>query len=88
MHRPCPWTWLPRSSARAKVVASCGGRRQPVFCLLPASLESQLAETLAGGERRPREFLRAVDAVEVPFDDARAFANINAREAGLLIADE
>jgi len=80
---------LARASAGARAaVASCGGRHQPVFCLLPTSLAAQLGATLDGGERRPREFLRAVDAVEVAFDDPRAFANINNLEAGLLLADE
>jgi molybdenum cofactor guanylyltransferase len=61
-------------------LASCGGRRQPVFCLLPAALEPRLTAALSNGERRPDEFLRTVGAIEVAFDDAHAFSNINAME--------
>jgi len=80
---------LARASAGTHAaLASCAGRRQPVFCLLATSLEAALAAALAAGERRPAEFLRAVGAVEVPFEDCRAFANINAPQAGMLVANE
>jgi len=80
---------LARASQGARpALASCDGQPQPVFCLLPTTLEEQLAATLARGERRPREFLRAVDAVEVAFEEPRAFANINAAQAGLRVTDE
>jgi molybdenum cofactor guanylyltransferase len=62
-------------------VASCGDRRQPVFCLVPASAADPLAAALAAGERRPAEFLRLIGAVEVAFADAQAFVNINTRAA-------
>jgi molybdopterin-guanine dinucleotide biosynthesis protein A len=69
-------------------VAACAGQRQVVFCLMPTALAPQLASTLAGGERRPREFLRAVDAVEAAFEDPQAFININVLRSRLKDADE
>ncbi len=57
--------------------ATCGGVVQPVFCLLPVSAGGKLHAVLAGGERRPREFLRQIRAVKVPFEDAAAFMNVN-----------
>jgi len=69
-------------------VAVCAGRRQIVFCLMPTALAPRLATSLAAGERRPREFLRALDAIEVKFDDPRAFANINTLEDRLQDANE
>ena len=69
-------------------VAACAGRRQVVFCLMPRSIAPQLASTLAAGERRPREFLRALDAIEVTFEDPQAFANINALHSQSQSADE
>jgi molybdopterin-guanine dinucleotide biosynthesis protein A len=69
-------------------VAACAGQRQVVFCLMPTALAPQLASTLAAGERRPREFLRAVEAIEVAFDDPQAFVNINVLHSGLQGADE
>jgi len=71
-------------------VASCAGRRQPVFCLLPVTAAGALAAALASGERRPAEFLRQLDAAEAVFDDRQAFANINVMESvapGALRAD-
>jgi molybdopterin-guanine dinucleotide biosynthesis protein A len=58
-------------------LASCGGRREPVFCLLGVECSMVLADALARGERRPDEVLRRLDAVEVAFDDPDAFANVN-----------
>ena len=69
-------------------VASCAGRRQVVFCLMPVVLEARLAAFLATGERRPREFLRALDAIDVAFDDPGAFVNINAVPVPLQRLDE
>jgi len=63
-------------------LACCAGQREPVFCLLPTALAPVLAAALAQGERRPTEFLRQVGAVEVAFDDATAFTNINALGSG------
>lgn len=85
---PCDAPALPamlvRQLARAvgpsanPALAVCGGRRQPVFCLLPAGIAPALAAALARGDRRPDDFLRAAGAIEVPFGDEAAFANINA----------
>jgi len=61
-------------------VAACAGQRQFVFCLLPALLAPRLTASLAAGERRPGELLRALDAIEVEFRDPGLFANINSRE--------
>lgn len=58
--------------------AVCAGRAQPVFCLLPVALLPRLDAALRGGERRPADFLRAVAACAVDFDDPAAFANLNA----------
>jgi molybdenum cofactor guanylyltransferase len=63
--------------------ATCGGVVQPVFCLLPASAGAKLQAALAGGERRPREFLRQIRAVKVPFEDAAAFINVNRTQDAL-----
>jgi len=62
-------------------LACCQGRRQPVFCLMPRALANALALCLTRKEQRPTEFLRLMDAVEVPFPEPQAFANINARPA-------
>lgn len=69
-------------------VAVCAGRRQVVFCLMPTNIAPQLASTLAAGERRPREFLKALDAIEVVFEDPQAFANINALHSQVQDADD
>jgi molybdopterin-guanine dinucleotide biosynthesis protein A len=58
-------------------LACCGGQREPVFCLLPKAMVAELAAAVQQGERRPGAFLHRVEAVEVAFDDATAFANIN-----------
>ena len=63
-------------------LAVSGGRRQPVFCLLPRALAPRLATALAAGERRPTVFLESVGAREVGFDDDAGFANINVLEHG------
>jgi molybdopterin-guanine dinucleotide biosynthesis protein A len=76
------------SAGRQPAVASCAGRWQPVFCLLPASLAPRLAQALQEGERRPENFLRAVAAVEVPFADPQAFANINRPEDAAQAGDD
>ncbi len=62
----------------APALAVAGGRRQPVFCLLPRTLAPCLAQALADGEHRPSVFLESAGAREVHFEDESAFANINA----------
>jgi molybdopterin-guanine dinucleotide biosynthesis protein A len=67
--------------APAAVVATRepGGvlQRQPVFALLRATLAPDLAAYLADGGRRIDAWLRGQGAVQVPFDDAEAFMNVN-----------
>lgn len=85
---PCDAPALPRDlvarlqaavgDGDAPALAVAGGRRQPVFCLLPRTLAPRLAQALAEGEHRPSVFLESVGAREVFFDDEGAFANINA----------
>ena len=76
-----PWDLVARLSAATDgsrpAVAVCAGQRQVVFCLMPTALAPKLAAILAAGERRPREFLRALDAIEVAFENPQAFVNIN-----------
>ncbi len=69
---------LARASAGERPALACsGGRRQPVFCLMPARLAPRLQAALQTGERRPTDFLQQSGAVEVDFVQDEAFANIN-----------
>jgi len=61
----------------APLAIAVGARRHPVFCLLRTSLREALARDLAAGERRVERWVLAQGAVEVPFDDEAAFANLN-----------
>lgn len=61
-------------------IAVCAGQSQPVFCLMPVALQPRLVAALEAGERRPREFLQQIQAVEVAFEDPRSFLNINTVE--------
>lgn len=49
----------------------------PVFALVRASLADDLDAWLASGERKVRAWYARHKAVQVPFDDDRAFYNIN-----------
>ncbi|SAL33904.1 molybdenum cofactor guanylyltransferase MobA [Caballeronia concitans] len=49
----------------------------PVFALVRASLADDLDAWLASGERKVRAWYERHKAVQVPFDDDRAFYNIN-----------
>jgi len=62
--------------ARAAVARTMDGA-QPVFCLLHRGLADQLARRMRNGDRKTGDWLRAVGAIEVLFDDASAFANFN-----------
>jgi molybdopterin-guanine dinucleotide biosynthesis protein A len=53
-------------------------RRQPVFALVRRSAEPSLRAFLRSGGRAMHRWLEMLGAVEVPFDDASAFHNINA----------
>lgn len=85
---PCDTPLLPRdmvarlldaaSAARAPLaVARAGGRRQPVCMALNVSLADDLLDYLRGGGRRVDAWQARAGAVEVPFDDAAAFFNVN-----------
>lgn len=49
----------------------------PVFCLLHRSTQTSLADYLASGRRSLQGWLTQLQALQVPFDDASAFANLN-----------
>lgn len=55
-------------------------QRQPVFCLLHASLRDDLVAYLASGDRKIDRWLDQVGCADVPFDDASAFFNANTME--------
>jgi molybdopterin-guanine dinucleotide biosynthesis protein A len=59
-------------------VAHADGRMQPLFCLLHRDLVPSLAAFVAQGERKVALWLDQVRATHVPFDDTRAFINVNA----------
>lgn len=52
-------------------------RRQPVFALVRCSARPSLRNFLQAGERAMHRWFESLGAVEVPFDDASAFLNIN-----------
>ena len=58
-------------------VACVGGRRQPTFLLCHRSVRGVLEDYLAAGGRRAGAWLVDLGAVEVGFDNAAAFANLN-----------
>lgn len=60
-------------------VDAATGRRQPqpVFSLVRCSLADDLAGFLAGGGRRFEAWAERLRCVQLPFDDAQAFANAN-----------
>jgi molybdenum cofactor guanylyltransferase len=53
-------------------------RRQPVFALVRRSTAPSLRAFLHSGGRAMHRWFETLGAVEVPFDDASAFRNINA----------
>ncbi len=52
-------------------------RAQPVFCLMRASLLESLVRYTHGGGRKIDRWTALHRAIEVPFDDPRAFFNAN-----------
>lgn len=52
-------------------------RAQPVFCLMRASLLESLVRYTHGGGRKIDRWTAMHRAIEVPFDDPRAFFNAN-----------
>jgi len=53
-------------------------RKQPVFALVRRSTEPSLRAFLGSGGRAMHRWFETLGAVEVPFDDASAFRNVNA----------
>lgn len=54
------------------------GRKQPVFALVRRSTAPSLDSFLHSGGRAMHRWFETLDAVEVPFEDASAFRNVNA----------
>jgi molybdopterin-guanine dinucleotide biosynthesis protein A len=52
-------------------------RVQPVFCLMKAGVMESLVRFTQGGQRKIDKWTTLHRTVEVPFDDAQAFANAN-----------
>ena len=52
-------------------------RTQPVFCLMRVEVTESLARFTHGGRRKIDQWTAQHRCVEVPFDDAQAFANAN-----------
>ncbi|KQP14933.1 molybdenum cofactor guanylyltransferase MobA [Pseudorhodoferax sp. Leaf267] len=69
--------------AHAQVAVACAPdaegrmRRQPVFSLVQSALRADLAAFLAQDGRKIGAWLARHACIEVPFDDADAFANAN-----------
>jgi molybdopterin-guanine dinucleotide biosynthesis protein A len=63
--------------AAPAAIARAGGRRQPVFCLLRREQLAALREFLDRGGTKVDAFTASIGAVEVDFDDAAAFLNVN-----------
>ncbi|MCW7540375.1 molybdenum cofactor guanylyltransferase MobA [Aquabacterium sp. A7-Y] len=61
-------------------IASCGERRQPVFCLMKTRTLDSLMGFLEGGGRRIEQWCFEHGCVEVPFDEKAAFSNANTLE--------
>lgn len=101
---PCDAPFLPRDlvarlsaavlAADAQVaLARAGGRTHPVFALVERGLRAHLEAFLEGGGRKVADWCGSLRAVEVPFDDAAAFLNLNTAEElaaaeGLAAAEE
>ncbi len=52
-------------------------RTQPVFCMMKSALMESLVRFTGAGERKIDRWTALHRCVEVPFDDAQAFANAN-----------
>lgn len=50
---------------------------QPVFCLMKAQVLESLVRFTGSGQRKIDKWTASLRCVEVPFDDAQAFANAN-----------
>ena len=68
--------------ANAEIAVACAPedgamRPQPVFCLMKATLLESLVRFTSAGGRKIDRWTAPHACVEVPFDDARAFAHAN-----------
>lgn len=61
-------------------VVRTGNQPQPVFALVHRRLAASLAHYLAAGDRKIDLWYAPLGVVEVPFEDAAAFRNINTRD--------
>ncbi|MEZ5729148.1 MAG: molybdenum cofactor guanylyltransferase MobA [Burkholderiaceae bacterium] len=88
---PCDSPFLPAdlverlaasaASSRAEIaVAKADGRLQPVFALVSTALLPDLADYLANEGRKIDRWFSTRRCVEVEFDDASGFVNINTQE--------
>ena len=64
---------------RAVACPVAAGRRQPVFALARRSSAASLHGFLATGGRAMHRWFETLDVIDVAFDDADAFSNINER---------
>jgi molybdopterin-guanine dinucleotide biosynthesis protein A len=69
-------------------VARTGTRAHPVFALVQRALADDLARFLASGRRRIDAWYAPLRVVEVPFDDERAFVNLNTPDELLRLEHE
>ena len=65
------------SLATATTPSAGGHPAHPVFSLWHRSLEISLSAYLEGGGRSMHQWLKQEGALQVPFEDAAAFANLN-----------
>jgi molybdenum cofactor guanylyltransferase len=71
---------LEAADAQIAMAATCEGdalQVQPVFCLMRADLIDSLVRFTQSGQRKIDKWTALHRCIEVPFDDARAFANAN-----------
>jgi molybdopterin-guanine dinucleotide biosynthesis protein A len=61
----------------ALAVARTGEQAHPVFCLCRKEVLESLESFLQGGGRKIDAWYSALNVAEVPFEDERAFSNIN-----------
>lgn len=75
---------IDKSSHSRPSVATCNGRRHPLFACWPVALLPRLQDWVAGGNARVGQFLSECGAVEVDFpleeDGTDPFFNINTPE--------
>jgi len=80
---PCDCPQLPADlaqrllSCHGPAWAKSGDRDHYLCCMLPRHSLKTLEACLANGQRRVRDFLLAIGAVALEFEDADAFLNVN-----------